>query len=158
MGIRRRSHSRSWKTSEPPTRRTGLGAIVATQHVLLWSSAYVSASETYLLIEGYITPDLLPSSIVLLVSLLTTPDRADEIRKGRDLSPVHRCPWRISFPSVKSEHRSDEEAQTHGALGSNVELAARCHRLACSLWDEHHIHYRETAVLYAAWRSWSCKN
>ncbi|KAK0900896.1 hypothetical protein LTR91_009480 [Friedmanniomyces endolithicus] len=68
MGIRRRSHSRSWQTSEPPTRRTGLGAIVATQHVLLWSSAYVSASETYLLIEGYITPDLLPSSIVLLVS------------------------------------------------------------------------------------------
>jgi len=69
MGIRRRSPSKPWKTNEPKRQRTGLGAIVAMQHVLLWSLAYVAASETYLLIEGYITPDLLPPSIVLLVSV-----------------------------------------------------------------------------------------
>ncbi|KAK3115984.1 hypothetical protein LTR53_004156, partial [Teratosphaeriaceae sp. CCFEE 6253] len=68
MAIHRRTHSKPWQRSNERERRTGLRAIVATQHVLLWASAYVLTSETYLLIQRAITADLLPTSIVLLVS------------------------------------------------------------------------------------------
>jgi len=43
--------------------------IIATQHILFWGSAYVLASEAYLLIERDITPGLLPTTIVLLASV-----------------------------------------------------------------------------------------
>ncbi|KAK3109811.1 hypothetical protein LTR53_016539, partial [Teratosphaeriaceae sp. CCFEE 6253] len=68
MAIHRRNQSKPWQRSNERKRRTGLRGIVATQHVLLWASAYVLASETYLLIQRAITADLLPTAIVLLVS------------------------------------------------------------------------------------------
>lgn len=69
MGLHRRNQSRPWQTKEAQKHRTGLVAIVATQHVLLWTSAYIVASEAYLLIEHHVTPDLLPTSVILLVSV-----------------------------------------------------------------------------------------
>ncbi|KAK5694868.1 hypothetical protein LTR97_009459 [Elasticomyces elasticus] len=72
MALHRRSHSKRWQAHEAQKQRTGLGAIVATQHMLLFSSAYVLASQAYLMIEGDTTPDLLPTAIVLLVSAGTS--------------------------------------------------------------------------------------
>ncbi|KAK5112314.1 hypothetical protein LTR85_011586 [Meristemomyces frigidus] len=48
--------------------RSGLGALVAFQHILLWSSAYVLASEVYMIVTGVVTAELLPTAIVLLAS------------------------------------------------------------------------------------------
>ncbi|KAK5683277.1 hypothetical protein LTS10_004808 [Elasticomyces elasticus] len=72
MAIHRQSHSKRWQAHEAQKQCTGLGAIVATQHILLWSSAYVLASQAYLMIEGDTSPDLLPTAIVLLVSAGTS--------------------------------------------------------------------------------------
>ncbi|KAK5733742.1 hypothetical protein LTR17_009446 [Elasticomyces elasticus] len=72
MALHRRSHSKRWQAHEAQKHRTGLGAIVATQHILLYCSAYVLASQAYLMIEGDTSPDLLPTAIVLLVSAGTS--------------------------------------------------------------------------------------
>ncbi|RMY89938.1 hypothetical protein D0862_10094 [Hortaea werneckii] len=60
---------------EPPLRRntkekrsTGHEAIVAFQHILLWTSLYVLASEVYMLASGAVTSEVLASSILLLTS------------------------------------------------------------------------------------------
>ncbi|KAK4953623.1 hypothetical protein LTR10_008226 [Elasticomyces elasticus] len=71
MALHRRSHSKRWQAHEAQKQRTGLGAIVATQHIFLLSSTYVLASQAYLMIEGD-TQDLLPTAIVLLVSAGTS--------------------------------------------------------------------------------------
>ncbi|RMY13760.1 hypothetical protein D0867_07355 [Hortaea werneckii] len=49
-------------------RSSGHEAIVAFQHVLLWTSIHVLASEVYMLASGAITSELLTSSILLLTS------------------------------------------------------------------------------------------
>lgn len=51
------------------SKRTALGALLAFQHVLLWSAAYVLASGVYMLVAGDVTSDLLPVSIVLMASV-----------------------------------------------------------------------------------------
>ncbi|RMX88769.1 hypothetical protein D0869_01391 [Hortaea werneckii] len=50
-------------------RSSGHEAIVAFQHILLWTSVYVLASEIYMLASGAVTSELLASSILLLTSL-----------------------------------------------------------------------------------------
>ncbi|RMY04624.1 hypothetical protein D0868_06848 [Hortaea werneckii] len=49
-------------------RSSGHEAIVAFQHILLWTSVYVLASEIYMLASGAVTSELLPSAILLLTS------------------------------------------------------------------------------------------
>lgn len=51
------------------TRPSGHGALVAFQHILLWCSAYIAASEIYMWVTGAVTTELLPSAILLLVSV-----------------------------------------------------------------------------------------
>lgn len=53
--------------------RTGLRALFVFMHLLLWSSAYVLASEVYMLVTGVVAADLLPTAIVLVASVISPP-------------------------------------------------------------------------------------
>ncbi|RMY98655.1 hypothetical protein D0862_07485 [Hortaea werneckii] len=56
------------KTRMDDRRSSGHEAIVVFQHILLWTSIYVVASEIYMLASGAITSEMLASSILLLTS------------------------------------------------------------------------------------------
>ncbi|RMZ31746.1 hypothetical protein D0859_04126 [Hortaea werneckii] len=61
-------HEPSLRRKTKEKRSTGHEAIVAFQHILLWTSLYVLASEVYMLASGSITSEVLASSILLLTS------------------------------------------------------------------------------------------
>ncbi|RMY84806.1 hypothetical protein D0861_06777 [Hortaea werneckii] len=61
-------HKPFMKREAKRKRSSGHEAIVAFQHMLLWSSIYVLASEVYMLALGAITSELLASSVLLLTS------------------------------------------------------------------------------------------
>jgi len=56
-------------TKPARNKKTGLGAIVAFQHMLLWSSLYVTTSTAYMIVSGAIATDVMPAAILLLVSV-----------------------------------------------------------------------------------------
>ncbi|RMY49641.1 hypothetical protein D0863_15091 [Hortaea werneckii] len=68
MRSQRAFQKRLLKRKAEDRRSSGHEAIVAFQHILLWTSVYVLASEVYMLASRAVTSELLPSSILLLTS------------------------------------------------------------------------------------------
>ncbi|KAH9831094.1 hypothetical protein Tdes44962_MAKER02172 [Teratosphaeria destructans] len=67
MGLEQNAEKRSSLfEANTSSRKTSLSAIVVSKHILLWCSAYVLASQVYMLIIGAITPEIRPSPIVLI--------------------------------------------------------------------------------------------
>ena len=66
-------HEPSLRRKTKEKKSTGHEAIVAFQHILLWTSLYVLASVVYMLASGAITSEVLASSILLLTGVSTSP-------------------------------------------------------------------------------------
>ncbi|RMY64492.1 hypothetical protein D0863_09780 [Hortaea werneckii] len=84
-------HKPILKRKAKEERSTGHEAIVAFQHILLWTSLYVLASEVYMLASGAITSEVLASSILLLTSVSTSALRHTWNKSMNLTSRIERC-------------------------------------------------------------------
>lgn len=154
---------------EPPLRRntkekrsTGHEAIVAFQHILLWTSLYVLASEVYMLASGAVTSEVLASSILLLTSVRTSASWCTWKKPTNLTSGIERCRnslhclphYSLNHISTTTNIACQRRSLDNSPVAGKAEPPCGSDALDGGMRSQHRFHDSKTATLHTeGWRT-----